>query len=335
MNAFLKKTFLFSIILFSTFDLYGETFISRQIEQNGKLYDIDTYFTSPSNLAINLTNKEFIGEWAVEVLTNTDDYTPITFNESFDRQCIINPFDASIKEVWWNSAKKIDNTALNRAFFQIRVSFTTENGKKDEIYLNWGLLPTRPIISNVDFTYQYNWEHDEIYPNGNFSFDVYSEYAQEFHMYYSQSFLFEPTELLTVMISYDTDGFSRLGYDADWGEYVQVVAVNYFGYVAGDLICTTSYITDEDILKRIEELREEADVKNISSDATAPSYQLKNSILTFDTMVENIYVYDLNGRLQYTAKGCNTVNLSTMPKGIYIIAYQYNSQIYRTKISKL
>lgn len=335
MNAFLKKTFLLSIILLSTIDLFGETLISRQIDQDGKLYDIDTYFTSPSNLTINLTNKEFIGEWAVEVLTNADDYMPITFNEPLDWQCTINPFDASIKEIWWNFAQKMDNEAFNRSFFQIRVSFTTEDGKKDEIYLNWGLLPTRPIISNVDFTYQYNWVHDEIYPNGNFSFDVYSEYAQKFHMYYSQSFLFEPTDLLTVMISYDTDGFSRLSYDADWGEYVQVVAVNYFGYVAGDLICTTSYITDEDILKRIEELKENAGLEDISTDVTAPSCQWKNSILTFDTMVENIYVYDLNGRLQYTVREGDTVDLSTIPKGIYIIAYQYNSQIYRTKISKL
>lgn len=338
MNALTKLVLILCTILpMSTAQAYGEKIISSQIGQNDKWYSVDTHFTSPSELTIQLISDDISGEWSVDILTQKDTYKSISCWKSISGKCIINPFDADWFETWYPAKKNYDK-GLNRDLYKFRVTFTTTDGLKDEIYILWGLIPTRPIISNEVFSYVYDWEYDEIFPNGYFSFDVQSENAKKFVLYFSQSFLFEPMkELSEMLISrkyYDTTGFSRVGYDADWGEYVMVSAGNEFGYAQSELICTTSYITDEDILKRIEELKEQAGVEDVSIDVAAPSYRWNNSILTFSVPIENISVYNLKGILQCSIKDSDMLDLSHLPKGLYIITYQYKSQIFRTKISK-
>lgn len=313
---------------------HSANIISPQIEQNGKMLDVGTFFTSPSDLTISLINNSIRGEWTVEILTKEGNYQIFPCWHEHIGKCIISPREYGFDN--WSDAMRIYNKTLNRDFFQLRVSYTNKDDEREEVYLNLGLLPSRPVISNIEFTYTYDWEYDLIFPNGNFVFDVYSESAKIFQMHISENSLFEQPEFFMFSRIFYASDFLIINYeDADWGEYFYLSAGNDFGYTHSDVISITSYITDVDILRRIEELKENAGLEDTSTDVTAPSCQWKNSILTFDIMVENIYVYDLNGRLQYTVRKGDTVDLSTIPKGIYIIAYQYNSQIYRTKISKL
>lgn len=332
MNALTKLVLILCTILpMSTAQAYGEKIISSQVGQNCEMYDINTHFTSPSELTIYLSNEFTRGKWSVEFLTKDDTYQSISCWRAYTGTCTISPAEY----VGWNYAKRIYDETLNQDLFQFRVSFTTTDGIKDEIYLLWGLLPTRPIISNVLFTYIYDWEYDDIYPNGNLSLDVYSKYAQKFEFNTSASGLFERPDWFGYVIYYNADELLKVkDYKADWGEYIDIAAGNHFGYVHSDVICTTSYITDEEILKRIEELREQAGVEDVSIDVAAPSYRWNNSILTFSVPIENISVYNLKGILQCSIKDSDMLDLSHLPKGLYIITYQYKSQIFRTKISK-
>jgi len=308
--------------------------ISPQIEQNGKMLDADSYFTSPSDLTIYLTNELIRGEWKVEILTTKDTYQSFSCWRALTGKCIISPREYGFDN--WYDAKRIYNETLNRDFFQLRVSYTPEYGEREVVYVKLGLLPSRPVISNVAFTYTYDWKYDMIFPYGNFSFDVYSESAKIFHMHVSENSLFEQPDFFLFGVIYYSSDFLRINYeDADWGEYIYLSAGNDFGYVLSDVICTTSYITDEDILNRIDELRENAGVEDVATDVNAPSFRWDNSVLTFNTQIDQIYAYNLNGILLSSACGCDTLDLSNLPKGIYIIVYQYKSQLFKTKISKL
>lgn len=313
---------------------HGANILSSQIEQNGEMLDAENYFTSPSDLTVSLTNDLIRGKWTVEILTNDDDYQIFPCWYERTGKCIISPREYGFDN--WSNAMRIYNETLNRDFFQLRVSFTPKGEEREDVYLKLGLLPSRPIISNVEFTYTYDWKYDIIFPYGNFAFEVYSESAKIFQMHISENSLFEQPEFFMFSRIFYASDFLMINYeDADWGEYIYLSAGNDFGYTHSEVISTTSYITDEDILKRIEELKENAGIEDVSTDAIAPSYRWNNSVLTFNTPIELAHVYDLSGRLQYTASECETMDLSNLSKGIYIIAYQYNSQIYRTKISKL
>ncbi len=339
MSMLFKKILLLGIIFMSAGDLYGGNLISRQIEQNGSFYDAETYFTSLSDLTIRLTDNNIYGDWNVAILNEKDEYVDIPFIITDYRQCVITPFDETIKKISRREAKKIYNESLNRDFFQLKVTYTASDKNKDEIYLKWGLVPSRPIISNVIFIANYcdwDWEYDMIYPYGDFSFDIYSENANYFNMYVSEGCLFELPDFFEHLVGhlYNVPESTKMGYDADWGEFVFVSAINSFGAVHSDTICTTSYITDEMILKRIEELKNEAGIGDVSVDIAPPTYQWNNSTLTFNTQIDQIHIYDLSGQLCHKTDNCDTVDLSDLHNGFYIIVYQYKSQIYKTKIFK-
>ncbi len=337
MSMLLKKIFLLGIIFMSAGDLYGGNLISRQIEQNGSFYDAGTYFTSLSDLTIRLTDNEIDGDWNVAILNEKDEYVDIPFIITDYRQCVITPFDDTIIEISWREAKKIYNESLNRDFFQLKVTYTASDKNKDEIYLKWGLVPSRPIISNIIFianSCDWDWEYDMIFPYGDFSFDVYSDNADRFNFNFSEGCLFEKPDFFGCVRAYDASDNLRIYHDADWGEYFYIVATNYLGYSSSDVFCTTDYITDEIILRRIEELKNEAGIGDVSIDVAPPTYQWNNSTLTFNTQIDQIHIYDLSGRLCHKTDNCDTVDLSDLHNGFYIIVYQYKSQIYKTKIFK-
>lgn len=337
MSMLLKKLFLLGIIFMSAGDLYGGNLISRQIEQNGSFYDAGTYFTSLSDLTIRLTDNDIYGDWNVAILNEKDEYVDIPFIITDYRQCVITPFDETIKKISWREAKKIYNESLNRDFFQLKVTYTASDKNKDEIYLRWGWIPSRPIISNIIFianSCDWDWEYDMIFPYGDFSFDVYSDNADRFNFNFSEGCLFEKPDFFGCVIAYDASDNLRINHDADWGEYIFIVATNYLGYSSSDVLCTTDYITDEIILRRIEELKNEAGIGDVSIDVAPPTYQWNNSTLTFNTQIDQIHIYDLSGRLCHKTDNCDTVDLSDLHNGFYIIVYQYKSQIYKTKIFK-
>lgn len=114
----------------------------------------------------------------------------------------------------------------------------------------------KPIISNVKFIYDFNWQDDMIYPDGIFSFDVSCEGATLFLFDCTQSFLFSKENLFFSWCKYyEADNHVHISYDADWGEYIMISAYSKdFRWVHSDTICTTDYITDEAILYRINEL---------------------------------------------------------------------------------
>lgn len=319
------------IISLTYSDDSGQNLMSSLIEQNGNYYGFDHVFTEPSPLKISLSDDAKEGEWIISKLVDTEAHENVVFSIGEHGECVIDP-----SNITWGNAFRIFDPSLSRDLFELQVRFISNEGLEEINYIRLALLPARPIISDVTFSYIYNWENDCIYPNGDFSFIVHSNSATQFYFYYSDSFLFDFNEHVIFRFSerLDTSDMAEIRYPADWGEYINVTAGNKFGYVKSDVICTTSYITDEDVLNRIAELKEQADVVLPIEDNSDLSVGWDNTLLTFDREMTKVLVYNICGSLAAQERHATELDLSHLSNGVYIVSCEHDNKLKTFKIVK-
>lgn len=339
MNRQLKVSVLFFLVFINIFSVTAQDLIKHEFKQDWKMHDLDKVITSPSVIWLYLTNENIEGEWYAEVLTKDNVYEDISsvfiLDDHPDR-CAIDPINVidPIKNTSWRNAKKIFDETLNRDLFEIKVTFTADDGSSDSVTLMWALIPSRPRIRDVEFTYEYDWEWDEIYPNGIFSFIVESEDADLYTLHISESFLYEPPGFFSWCMNTDASPEGTLiSYDADWGEYLVLVAINRFGSSVADVFCTTSYIHDQTILDRINEIKNNSSVE-IHPDSDASFFSWDGKTLNFIDRADKISLYSITGKLIGTWEYTDSIDLSDYPNDIYIVSYWYNSNNYNNKIIK-
>ena len=148
-----------------------------------------------------------------------------------------------------------------------------------------------------------------------------AEGATRFKLYWSESFLFSPPK--NFRFSEDIEGINevRIDFDADWGEYLTVAASNQFGYSHSDIICTTDYITDPDVRKRIEELKQQAGITGTNLMPSTIETTWDNNILTFNRPAYHVAVYNMTGSPVMPPTTTQSIDLSHLPGGTYIISY--------------
>ena len=307
--------------------VYGDDYISPYIEQDGERYDFSHAFSS-SELKISLNDKTVDGQWRVSVLSRGNVYVAIPFTIPRKGECVINPQDAS-----WRSAMRKYDAELDRDLFEIEVRFYADDTFSECRTVRLALLPARPKMENVSFTYVYDWEWDDIYPNGDFSFTVVSPGASSFWFSCTDSFQFYPS---FFSWGKDYEGHDRvdISYDADWGEFIYITAINEFGSARSDTICTTNYITDTDILKRIEFLKQAAHVSTVEDD-TAVNVVIKPEYIEFDSLVKNASIYNIAGQSILDAHDIESIPIYGIPSGLYILVYEdQHMNIYNLKFIK-
>ena len=308
--------------------VFADTLISRDIEQNGVLFASDQITTSSEPLTIYLIDDQISGDWTLEVLKNNKEYETISLFSVYPDHCTFDP-----KTISWWKAHKTYSKEHNQHFFTLKASFKANCEENDFIIIKLGLVPSKPIISNINFTYKYDWEFDDIYPNGVFAFDITSERAVTYMLNLSDSFRFEPPESYFVCWPYDAHATNHIEYDADWGEYLIIEATNEFGTIYSDEICTTDYIYDEKVLNRINELKKMADENSIDIDHQEPSFILDNNSIIFNALPpDKIHIFDLTGRIHYSGGVSPQIDISGLHKGIYILDYNVGSKSYKSKI---
>lgn len=300
-----------------------------KIVQNGRVCDSEYIFSKGEITFIPVEDWRDV-KWEVAVLSQNDTYIKVPFHETSEGACVFNPLD--LKDVLTDmDALKIYDPELDRDLYELNVVFTN-NGKTSSIDIRLALLPCRPKIGNVIFKYEYNPEWDALIPNSDFSFDITSEGATTFIMYifYPKYEHYAPY----CMAFYGQDKM-RLNYEADWEEYISVSAGNEFGYVRSDTIFTTDYITDETILRRIEELRKPAG--NISSvaDKEDVTVSIDNNNISFSSAAEMVRILNISGRCIFERTSAEILDISGLAKGIYVMSYKgRNSKIHNFKFIK-
>lgn len=312
-------------------DCKAQDLIAPQIMQNGQTFGYDHIFTSPDPIEFSLNNPDMAGEWSVDILYKEDGYDIADFQTTDDGKCIFCPDEAS-----WAWAERQFDSNLQQDLFEVKISFTSTGHIIDCKTIKLALTPPKPIISDIEFTYIYNWDEDMFWPDGNFTFKVYSNSADYYFLYLSESFLFEPPRYFpNFRYRFDQSEEAILNYDADWGEYFVIHGINKFGYSpASDMICTTDYITDEKILNRINELKQMATNEDIDADYPLPQLIWKDNIISSDSTIDHITIYNLYGKKLIDAIDTHSLDLSQLNQGVYIITYTINNHTSTLKILK-
>ena len=307
-------------ILNNTIPVYSANLISDVVVQNNFQYGFDHSFGNEGPLKFSLINPQLSGKWACELKSKDGSYIglPCDQNES---TCLFDPMKVGFK-VWQSKAFRKLNSDCTREDFILKVSYRSNNGEVDEREVVLSLLPDLPIINNVNYdVFDYDWEHNSIYPNGIFSFDVTSDGADSFWLYFTKSFLFSDDNLFfSFSERFIAEDEIKIEYDADWGEYICVDASNQFGYVRSDTIFTTDFIKDERILERIEELKRRADVRTVQADSSV-FFTWNNSILKFEHEMTHIKVYANDGCIALACTSGKELDMSFLSSGIYIVTY--------------
>ncbi len=191
----------------------------------------------------------------------------------------------------------------------------------------------KPVISDVKFNYIFDWQDDMIYPNGIFSFNVYSEGATLFEFNCTRSFLFSKQNLFFSWCKdYEVNNQAHISYDADWGEYIMVAAYSKdFGWVHSDTICTTDYITDEAIINRINELKEQSHIECLLPEDL--EVNLTDGNIIFNSDILSATLFDCGGIKQAEIRDSKFLNIASLQKGIYyIIIETKKGDVIRRKI---
>lgn len=318
-------------LLFLGLEVQAKVLLSQTILQGDTEYSLDDIIQNPEPISASLAGPVGAGFWSCMFASTFGDFKDLPHEDS-NGKCTFNPKEF---ESWGRAKRYVDDRA-NVPVFLIRFCYTEYRGGSDTIDVKMALLPSKPQISDVSYSYVFDWETLDIWPNGYFSFKVRSDRATSYNILYSDSFLFEYEEVPFTVQGFKSaqrpDG-DLIGYDADWGEFVRVIAYNYFGQAKCDsILLTTDYIYDEDVRACIESLRPSAGITDmIKSDGIG--FKIENRTVTFEENAEMVYVYNTTGAVMGQWLRTKTVDLSYLPSGIYILSYCANNKHFTHKIS--
>lgn len=326
----LKLLSIFVLLSISIQFAYSENIISHQVIQAGEILDSNEPIMSDRSIQISLVNPDINGTWFVEFVNENGDYVPALTKPNDGNPLIIDP-----ESIPWAHTFR-DKSDSRYHFYIIRVSISCTDNSKDTIELRWKLLPSKPIVEVVDFTYVYDFDEDTIWPNGNLRLKVYSDNVREYCLWASESFLFEFPSIFHCGFPYDAieNDFTCLEYDAEWGEYIAIEAINKYGSILGDMIYTTDYIYDPLILDRIEKIRNKSSVEEIPSDFLPPSFTMNGNLITFETIITEPKIFDISGKLIYSCLNESVIDISNLSAGLYILTYVLDSSINQIKFIK-
>lgn len=308
-----KYIFLSIVTLLQSLYISATEIISPIVIQDGEAYEYTHVFECPECMSFFLIDKNLSGIWKISFLNVNNQYSEIV-NQNSDA----NGLEFRPSEFSWFWAKRIYDAKLRRELIEIIVSYISDNGDSESKRLLLGLTPTKPILSNFSFEYEYDWEWDEIWPNGYLWFDVESKDAISYEINFSRSFRFDPPDFFEFCMGFDAEEKSRIGYDADWGEFFYIGARNRYGAIFSDTLCTTSFITDEKVLNRINEIRDMASVKSLTNEPNI-EYSFQNNVITFTPAPSETTVYNTQGNVIIHCINESSIDLTNYSKGIYIV----------------
>lgn len=325
------------LLICSFFSYTAPIFADRNhpfiIEQGDRILDEDATPISTNSLKIMSKREGVSGEWYLYYLKKDGNFEKLNNIKNEGEYCVINP-----KENIWRDAYRYYDSKLKRNLFTMKVLFKEYSGQEESSLIDWALSPTKPEISDVSFKYEFDWNTNEIYPNGLFSFSVSSDDVTRFHTLVRESYNSDGTPSdHQWIISSDYEGpVTKISYEAaEWGEYLQIFAYNECTYISGDTtLCTTDYIDDPAVLERINELIK-SDVKEISTDTSELFIQVNQKSVSFMRTADSVSIYDISGHLVSCYVKVDNIDISELTKGMYIVVCKYDNKLLRKKILKL
>lgn len=196
---------------------------------------------------------------------------------------------------------------------------------KDSVAILLNMCPSKPKLLDSDFTYN-GFDFDEFYFTGaKFTFTVSSErckslHAEGAHWYFwgGNDYFDEILEILfpeQVKVDDTTFFLQTPPYENLFGlkEQIFFVASNEYGYSQNsDTLLVSDYIKDEELLDKI---KETLNIDQVSTEAT----HLEGRNLLVGDAVKKVMIFNGHGQMVMESNNCGSINLSKLPKGVYLI----------------
>ncbi|MCC8039131.1 MAG: T9SS type A sorting domain-containing protein [Bacteroidales bacterium] len=216
-------------------------------------------------------------------------------------------------------------------------------------------VPSRPVIESVNLEYTFDYDNVSIYPNGTLtvdftSYDFWDDIC-EIVFFYTPGCDFELEGRFRIRLDFEPEGtedapfgtFFRLDENryrfvhekAEWGQFAWFGLVNSSGSSEfSDTICTTDYIYDPDVLEAIHNWGKGNSVQLVPKDEMLP--QISPTTIKFNTPnhLECCRIFDLLGREKSVFVKSNSIDISNLPAGLYILFYSFNGKNHSQKFLK-
>ena len=291
--------------------------------------DNGIFFTEPSNI---------MADWNLKLYTNSEQNQLISILKSDEPS---NSFTIDINSIDWNH---IDSTNWmvrpyhftydndSSVYYKGIVHININGIPTDQVEITFNLAPSTPQILDVTFEYEYDWNDDMIFPNGDLYITIQSQRADIYTALNTTiPFCFEFPKMqgfLQMQEFPETNNGIAIFHSnyADWGEFYTFKTSNHFGTIwCNDTILTTDYITDPDILARIEELKNESEsIEEVSKDNEIKFInRLDYLVVEGDrTTVTCTTIFDMTGRTIITQNNGENLYIKNLQKGCYIVTCQ-------------
>lgn len=195
--------------------------------------------------------------------------------------------------------------------------------------LSFNLLPQIPKFENI--SYFIDSSEQNIYRmSGEFSFHIIGARTDIFRTLRSAPYMWPDDEIKFLGVIQDYPPHEQAQhthvYDeySPWGRFYKTIAMNDFGAVYSDTICTTDYILDEDVLQRIYASREQAAIHHPQNSSMSINIcNLENSIHINGYNLAKAIIRDSFGRILFETPLNDEDNYIEWPdtsSGLYFIS---------------
>lgn len=303
-------------VLISGVFSYAQHYINQEIVQNNVTYDISDIIVDDAPLHFTSVGA-IIGNWSAYAMDENGNYVELD-----KLNYATNEYEFDPSAIVWNNIERTFEDSINSWIFKVKISFLRTQNVKEDIFVNISLLPSKPVITDIDFQYEYDWINDYMSFDSEFLFNVQSDRVDDYWLYCSDSnnFKDESEPFFRYIWTLEFKEFGKAYYSmANWGENICVLARNKYGSVRSDTIFTTDYIYDTDVLKRIDELHHKSSLNRVKENIP-DDICYEDDILYCSEEVLLLQIYDLSGRIVFNVSTPRTVDISGLKTGLYIVS---------------
>lgn len=312
---------IFGIIAFTTLWLNAQE-VNVKIEQSG--VDVSALDTLDEDSPLEISCIDAPAESVIEISVYCESgWKTLASYPASIGSVIFNPADYT-KEVGnvnlWADAEQFMLNDERDVAFLVRIQCRNAGSEIYSKVFNWILLPAQPKAKVLKYEYDYNFDFNYM-ENSEITIEVESQRANHILIIYDDRQSFDYPRMFMF-----TDPQLNCGshivwteYYFDWGAYFRFDCINKYGGIVGkDYLCTTDYIDDPQLLKRIEELRNDY-IMSVDDCGTDNPFKIESDRITFHTTPSSVEIFDIAGLRVLSETQSHTVYTGNLPKGIYVV----------------
>lgn len=321
----MKRHFILSIFLYFAIAGIAQTISSSIFFPNtGKSCEIDDVIIDSVCWRFQLTDSTETAFWKLRIYTIMNEDIMAVETQTMQHNFEFHPRSF---HKWNNCTRFYDGyDVLFHGYIEI-LNSSREIIERNELRIN--ILPQIPRFENINFSL--NSPESDIYNmGGDFSFDIIGARTNVLRTLRSAPFLWADDKIKFTgggQNCPDDEDIQRVYFRdkySSWGRFYESVAMNDFGAVWSDTICTTDYILDADVLQRIYASREQAAIHHPQNSSMSINIcNLENSIHINGYNLAKAVIRDSFGRILFETPLNDEDNYIEWPdtsSGLYFIS---------------